>query len=253
MKIKLYVYALAAALCCTSLAAHACRPFGSYQFVEDKDGGIWFTEGDNNAVSRLAPDGSVKAYPLLTPSAEPTSLAQDRNGNIWFAEMNASKVGRLGGDGRIVEYPTEGGQPVRVTTDASGAAWFTQIAHDHSGAMGGHAGHHVAPVTKIGRITADGKMIDYPMSEGWPTSIVVDNSDRTWVTVLVPGSTPGATQPLGKLAWLDRDGKWNWISSCCPTVSRRRSSRSRRYNRQGWSPRGCRCRRSRLTQSHPRR
>lgn len=43
--------------------AEACRPFGSYQFVEDRAGGIWFTEGDNNAVSRLAPDGTVKSFP----------------------------------------------------------------------------------------------------------------------------------------------------------------------------------------------
>lgn len=211
---------VAAALLCAAFPAMACRPFGSYQFVEDKDGGIWFTEGDNNAVSRLAPDGSVKAYPLPTPNAEPTSLARDRNGNIWFAEMNVSKIGRLGSDGRIVEYPTEGGQPGRVTTDARGEAWFTQMAHDHAAMAGGHAGHMAPPVSKIGRITADGRMIDYPLSEGWPTSVVVDSSDQAWVTVLVPGdSAPRATQAIGKLARLDRDGRWNWAGrweNSCP-------------------------------------
>ena len=59
-------------------SAQACRPFGSYQLVEDKTGGIWFTEGDNNAVSRLAPDGSVKAYALPTTNAEPSALKKDK-------------------------------------------------------------------------------------------------------------------------------------------------------------------------------
>jgi len=220
MLTKRFVQATIALFCLVALPAMACRPFGSYQFVEDKTGGIWFTEGDNNAVSRLAPDGSVKAYPLPTPNAEPTSLALDRNGNIWFAEMNVAKVGRLGRDGRVIEYPTAGGQPVRVTTDANGEAWFTQIAHDHSATTGGHAGHQAPPISKIGRVTADGKMIDYPLTEGFPTAIAFDRSGQAWVTVLVPSDgAPEGTKPVGKLARLDRDGKWTWISrweNSCP-------------------------------------
>jgi len=77
--------------------AHACRPFGSYGFAEDREGGLWFTEGDNNAVSRLSRDGTVSSHPLPTPAAEPSSVAVDRKGNVWFAEMDGRRIGQSHG------------------------------------------------------------------------------------------------------------------------------------------------------------
>ena len=47
---KLLGCALLAALYAAALPALACRPFGSYEFAEDARGGVWFTEGDNNAI-----------------------------------------------------------------------------------------------------------------------------------------------------------------------------------------------------------
>ncbi|MDD5329382.1 MAG: hypothetical protein PHX38_05210 [Sulfuricella sp.] len=199
--------------------AEACRPFGSYTFVEDKAGGIWFTEGDNNAISRLAPDGTVKAFRLPTPNAEPSSLALDRRGNVWFVESDAAKIGRLGRDGKIVEYATTDGHPVLVAVDSKGEGWFTQMAGDHAADQGGeHAGHGRMWVSKVGRISA-GRVTGYPLDEGWPTSIAIDRSDRVWVTVLVRGDTDGRNDPpVGKLVRIERDGRWTpvfrWENSC---------------------------------------
>jgi len=124
------------------VSAEACRPFGSYTFVEDKAGGIWFTEGDNNAVSRLAQDGTVKSFRLPTPNAEPISLALDRRGNVWLVESDAAKIGRLGQDGKIVEYASTDGHPVMVAVDSKGEAWFAQMAGNHAADQGeAHAGH----------------------------------------------------------------------------------------------------------------
>lgn len=214
MQTKLLIRALVATLCCTSLAALACRPFGSYEFVEDKAGGIWFTEGDNNAVSRLAPDGRVKAFPLPTPHAEPSSLALDRSGNLWFVEMGAAKIGRLGKDGRIVEFITTDGHPGQVAVDRSGEAWFTQMSGHENG--GEHAGHGARNIAKIGRVDRQGEMHSYPLQEGWPTSIVFDRRGQAWVSILVPGGKEG--KPKGRLARLSREGQWAieaaWENSC---------------------------------------
>jgi streptogramin lyase len=214
MLAKLLFQTAIAALCLVALPAMACRPFGSYQFVEDQTGGIWFTEGDNNAVSRLAPDGNVTAFKIPTPNAEPSSLAMDRSGNLWFVEMDVAKIGRLGKDGRIVEFPTTDGHPGNVAVDRNGEAWFTQMSGNENGS--GHAGHGAHTIAKVGRIDRQGQMHSYPLQEGWPTSIVFDQSDQAWVTILVPGGKEG--KPKGRIARITRDGQWNiaaaWDNSC---------------------------------------
>lgn len=199
--------------------AAACRPFGSYQFVEDKQGGIWFTEGDNNAISRLAPDGTVTARKLPTAAAEPSSLALDGRGNLWFVEMGAAKIGRLGKNGRMIEYPTSDGHPGQVAVDRKGEAWFTQMSGYENGDHADHGRHNIA---KIGRIDAKGTIRSYPTPEGWPTSIAFDRRDQAWVTLLVPGGKDG--RPKGRLARLSRDGAWTiaaaWDNSCPSNLAR---------------------------------
>lgn len=200
-----------------ALPADACRPFGSYQLVEDKAGGIWFTEGDNNAVSRLAPDGSVRAYRLPTPNAEPSSLALDGRGNVWFVEMDAAKIGRLDRYGRIAEFVTRDGHPGSVAVDRRGEAWFTQMSgHENAGE---HAGHGSPMIAKVGRIDGRGKVHSYPLTAGWPTAIAFDRQDQAWVSILIPG-----LQPKGRLARLGRDGQWTsvaaWDNSCPSNLTR---------------------------------
>ncbi len=198
----------------------ACRPFGSYQFVEDPTGGIWFTEGDNNSISRLAPDGAVTAHLLPTPQSEPSSLALSPSGAIWFVAMDVAKIGRIEPDGHIVEYQTLDGHPGLIAADRSGEAWFTQMAGNESGAS--HGGHGARRIAKVGRIDKDGQMHDYPVPQGWPTSIAFDGQDQAWVTILVPGGKTG--KPKGILARLSRQGEWSieasWENSCPMNMAR---------------------------------
>jgi virginiamycin B lyase len=203
-----------AALCLVPKSADACRPFGSYDFVEDRAGGIWFTEGDNNAVSRLAPDGSVRTFPLPTPNAEPISLALDRRGNLWFIESDAARIGRLGRDGKIVEFPPTDGHPIDIRVDRKGEAWFTQMGPHYAGGgrEGSHAGHGSHGGSKVGRIPTDGRVKDYPIAEGWPSGLAIDRRDRVWVAVLVPSGNPEEkAASRGKLAELGRDGHWRVV------------------------------------------
>ena len=205
MKSRQLILMAVAALGCVSLPVAACRPFGSYQFVEDAAGGIWFTEGDNNAVSRLAPDGTVVSHVLPTSGAEPSSLAVDPQGKVWFAEMGGAKIGHVDQDGRIVEFPTAGGHPGQIAVDRRGDIWFTQRGVHAEGAASDEAGHHHGG-TGIGHLDRTGQMRFHPIDEGWPTSLAFDRLDQAWVSILIPGR--GNEAPIARLAKLSRDGRW---------------------------------------------
>ncbi|MBS1159397.1 MAG: glycoside hydrolase [Proteobacteria bacterium] len=195
--------------------AQACRPFGSYGFAEDAEGGIWFTEGDNNAVSRLSIDGTVISHPLPTPAAEPSSVAVDRAGNVWFAEMDGRRIGRLVPDGHLDEYPVPFGQPFQVAVDGHGEVWFTVLAeHQH-----GEAGHqHEPSPSGIGHLDRAGQLRFYPVPGGWPSAIAFDSRDQAWVTLQLPDQ--GGRGSQGRLLRLSRDGQWQeekaWSSPSCP-------------------------------------
>jgi streptogramin lyase len=191
-----------------------CRPFGSYQFAEDAEGGIWFTEGDNNAVSRLAPDGKVTAHLLPTPQSEPGSLALAPTGAVWFVALDTAKVGVIKPDGRIIEYDVTDGHPGLIVVDGGGEAWFAQMAGNENGKTS--AGHGAHGVAKVGRVDSEGKMHSYRVPEGWPTSLAFDGGGRLWVTLLVPGGK--TAKPKGLLARLSPEGEWriveDWANSC---------------------------------------
>jgi virginiamycin B lyase len=187
--------------------AEACRPFGSYAFVEDDDGGIWFTEGDNNAVSHLAQDGTVTAYPLPTEAAEPADLALDGEGNLWFAEMYGGKIRRLAPSGEITEY-TLGKAPAhpwRLWVDGRGEVWFLE-------------GQDPA---RVGRLASDGKVTNYMLAEGWPTSFAPAKTGGLWLTLLLPADTGGEEldQAAGRILHLSREGAHKTLakrSASCP-------------------------------------
>ncbi|MCK9532013.1 MAG: hypothetical protein M0R77_15830 [Gammaproteobacteria bacterium] len=187
----------------TTQSAFACRPFGSYDFVEDAQGNVWFTEQDSNAVSRMASDGSVTAYPIPTPNAEPYSLALDGKGNLWFSERRAGKLGRVAPDGTITEYalPIEGAQPFALLSQGS-ALWFT-----------------TGPLRRtVVRMDMEGKFTEMPAPHGWPSSISAADDGALWVTLLQPGETMAQAQ--GYLARLDRAGQWKIVeqrgAGSCP-------------------------------------
>lgn len=186
--------------------AYACRPFGSYDFVEDEQGSVWFTEQDNNAISRLAKDGSVTAYPIPTPNAEPNSLTLDGNGNLWFSEIRAGKVGRVAPDGTVSEYalPYEDARPHSVLSQA-GAIWIT-----------------TGPLRRtVIRMDMKGKFTEISVPYGWPSSIAADTAadGALWVTLLQPGET--MDQAEGYLARLNRSGEWAIVerrgTGSCPS------------------------------------
>lgn len=99
--------------------------------VNPKDGHIWFTEPNSNAIGELSQDdGTWGNYAKgITPGSAPYDLVFDKNGNIWFTEINGNAIGFLDTKNhKIVETatPTLGSNPYGITRDGKGNIWFAE-------------------------------------------------------------------------------------------------------------------------------
>jgi virginiamycin B lyase len=62
----------------------------------DKNGDLWFTDQENNAIWRYFVDEKkFEMYKIPTRGAYPASLEFDSEGNIWFSEIFGKKIGSL--------------------------------------------------------------------------------------------------------------------------------------------------------------
>ena len=164
------------------------------------DGAIWFTDnGTTPAIGRLAPDGTVRMFPL-SAGRDPASIAIGPGGDVWFTQYAFDKIaapaspdepppdppgppaiGRISPDGTMTEFPlpTSGRNemyphpdpgsevfPRGIMAGPDDAMWFVESGAD-----------------QIGRITTDGVITEYPL----PTRGTV----KSWPTRLTPG-TDGA-------------------------------------------------------------
>ena len=172
------------------------------------DGGVWFTDNGLAAVGRLAPDGTVRTFPL-TQNRQPTGIAVGRNGDIWFTQYawyNAGRssdpsapppdpgsigppaIGRISPDGTMTEFPlptvdgnrmgdpTSGSVPRGIVAGPDGAMWFTESGAD-----------------QIGRITADGTVTEYPLPSrsemhAFPDGIALGSDGAIWFAETLRGA-----------------------------------------------------------------
>jgi virginiamycin B lyase len=121
------------------------------------DGSVWFSDPATTSVARLEPSGAVTRYPL-PEGRTPGSLVVARDGSVWVATVGPA-IAHLTKSGRLVGYavPTTQGNPMggvpdtapaALTAGPDGAIWFLEMGAD-----------------KVGRITADGKITEYPLPE----------------------------------------------------------------------------------------
>jgi virginiamycin B lyase len=63
------------------------------------DGALWFTEPgpltQNGKIGRITPSGTIREFPLPTPSGGPGGITVGLDGKLWFTEMLSNKIGRL--------------------------------------------------------------------------------------------------------------------------------------------------------------
>jgi virginiamycin B lyase len=154
------------------------------------DGNIWFGMFAGGKIGRITPAGVITEFDPPTPDSGPRALAEGADGNIWFSEYKVDKIGRITPKGKITEFPLPrpNSGPGDITMGPDGALWFVELS-------GGMDGVRTAG-NRVGRITYNGKVSEYPMPAGGgsPINIAVGPDRNLWYT---RGATLGRVTPAG--------------------------------------------------------
>lgn len=166
------------------------------------DNNIWYTASGpttNTYVSRLSTSGVFKQYGNRTVGSRyPSAISKGSDGNIWYAEqytqntflfyhiVNMTTSGTVLGQYNIPTYNTDISSMV---LGPDGAVWFTE-----------------ASGSRVGKITTDGVITEYPVSVGGvgPSCVAMQMTDITvgpdgnlWFTAACGGSRAG--NAVGKI------------------------------------------------------
>ena len=121
-----------------------------------------------------------------TPNSGPRALATGADGNIWFSEYKTNRIGRITPKGVITEFPLPrpNSGPGDITMGPDGALWFVELSGGIDGVR--------TDGNRVGRITYDGKVIEYPIPAG-----AHPPSTLPWVRIATSGIRRGPT--LGRV------------------------------------------------------
>lgn len=136
-----------------------------------RDGALWFTEMNANALGRLDPEGgSYREFPLPQADSKPHQLAIDRDGNVWFTASARAYIGKLdAASGRVTEYrmpDARAKDPHSLAFARDGSLWFTVL---QASAVG-----HLDPATGAVKLL----MLDQPGA--YPYDIGVDRDGAAY-------------------------------------------------------------------------
>ncbi len=196
------------------------------------DGNLWFSEHTGNRIGRITQNGAITEWDIPTPNSQPRALSLGSDGNIWFGMFAAGKIGRITPTGVITEFlpPTPDSGPRAVATGADGNIWFSEFKTNRIGritpkgvitefplprpnsgpgdiTMGPDGGLWFVELSggidgvrtdgnRVGRITYDGKVVEYliPAGAASPINIAVGPDRNLWYT---RGLTLGRVTPAG--------------------------------------------------------
>jgi streptogramin lyase len=155
-------------------------PVAPNELLLDRQGQIWFTEMNADALGRLNPaTGELRQYPLSShhtvQQLNPYGLASDAQGNLWFTESSQNRIGYLDPrTGKITTFstPDPGAMPMEIAIDRQGEVWITTFAHNlllRFDPRSHQFARYYAP-------TPDG-------SSGGLYGLSLDESGAVWVTV----------------------------------------------------------------------
>jgi streptogramin lyase len=121
------------------IAKHRLRtaPWG---IAVGPDKNIWFTEFEAGRIARMTTSGTLREFPLPSPSSGPLNVAAGPDGNVWFTESGGGawnvvgKIGYMTTDGSVIlDFPTPPGanSPLshvhNLAFDAKGVLWYTKF------------------------------------------------------------------------------------------------------------------------------
>ncbi len=132
------------------------------------DRALWFSE-DNLKVGRITLDGKLSQFPLRPGAScvDAGGITVGPDGNVWLTDSNCrSMIAKVTPDGKVTEYKVSNKLvvPASIVAGSDGNLWFTE----------GYA-------NKIGRITTDGKIKEFPTSAA-PGNIAAGPDGALWFT-----------------------------------------------------------------------
>jgi virginiamycin B lyase len=202
--------------CVTVFTPPGAGPHGPFGIARGPLGSQWFADGPANTVDRVSQQGTITAYPVPTPGANPGWVTVDDSGTVWFAERFAGKIGEIAPDGTITEFPLPGPFPLPqgIVLGPDGNVYVTEQAGNAIARLDPATGQvtqfpvptpAAAPLglalgsdgalwfversaSKIGRMTLDGTFTEYPLAPGAsPNRIVAGPDGALWFTELFGG------------------------------------------------------------------
>ena len=202
--------------CVTVFVPPGAGPHGPFGIARGPLGSEWFADGPANTIDRVNQRGAITAYQVPTPGANPGWVIVDDSGNVWFAERFGGKIGEITPDGTITEFPLPGAFPLPqgIVAAPDGTLYITEQAGNAIARLDPVTGHvTVFPVptpaasplglalgsdgalwfveraaAKIGRMTLDGTITEYPLATGSaPQRIVAGPDGALWFTELSGG------------------------------------------------------------------
>lgn len=127
--------------------SNICIPvFTPHGIERDSQGNIWIAQFLLNAVTKIAPDGTVfPGFPRRSGGATfDTSVAVTfADDNVWVANSNGSDVSRLDNNGnirKVLDLAPTGSSPRGVAVDAAGKVWVTNFSTDNAMRIDPNAG-----------------------------------------------------------------------------------------------------------------
>jgi streptogramin lyase len=152
------------------------------------DGAVWFVRNQltpRDTIARLSiADGAMRRF-VTRPRCNVAALAAAPSGALWFTEgcrvdrggfegwtPGNSSIARISRDGKVVRYPLRGSRdtPISLAIAPRETVWFGVTSRKPSGYSG----------EKIGLVTKDGDLAEFPAPDALPYSIAIGPERRLW-------------------------------------------------------------------------
>jgi streptogramin lyase len=112
-------------------------------------------------------DSRFREFAIPKPGGTPYAIIASPDGSVWFTEAECtSGIGRRSPDGKWLNLPLAvdcKAQPLDITRGPDGNIWFADLSNGY------------------GRITPDGELTKYPMSDRAPFGITSGPDGNLWI------------------------------------------------------------------------
>jgi streptogramin lyase len=157
-------------------ACFGCGQASLGGIVAGADGNLWFVNGGQYKVGRMAPSGAITQFDLPTVVGGPYSITAGPDGNIWvttnaLGQARQDWILRIRPDGAVTQFQAGTGSglsgtgPEHITPGPDGNLWFTEFWSN-----------------RIGRMTPAGNLTEFPIptANSAPRGIVAGPDGNLW-------------------------------------------------------------------------